>query len=313
MDGNGGGRLAGRVAIVTGGGHGIGRAEALLMAAEGASVVVSDLGVDDGIGRADTVAAEIEASGGRAVAAADDIGTFEGARRVVETALDRFGGLHIVLNNAGLRAAGAIQDITEAQFDLVLHSHLRATFGMIKHAAPVFLAQGSGVILNTSSESGFGHPHNTAYAAAKEGITGLTRSVARELGPAGVRCNQIRPRATGTQAPEFTAVLQQYRPQREALGRFGLGSRGDVFRPSAPDDVATLAVWLCTDAAGALNGYDFFVAGHEVGLWSEPDLVRSCMLPAGWTLDLLDERAPDVLVHGLENKYLGTGADAVPA
>jgi NAD(P)-dependent dehydrogenase (short-subunit alcohol dehydrogenase family) len=302
------GRLAGKVAIITGSGHGIGREEALLMAGEGARVVISDIGADDGVSRAESVAAELAAMGGTAVPFTDDIATFEGSRRAVETALEQLGGLDIVLNNAGLRAFGAIQDITEDQFDMILGSHLKATYGLIKHAAPGFIAQQSGVILNTSSESGLGHPHNTAYAAAKEGITGLTRSVARELGPLGVRCNQIRPRAMGTQAPEFVAGMARYKAEREALGRHGLGHRGDVFRPSVPENVAVLAVWLCTDAAPALNGYDFFVAGDEVGLWTEPDLARHVVHAGGWTLDLLDEHASDVLVHGLENDYLGASA-----
>jgi NAD(P)-dependent dehydrogenase (short-subunit alcohol dehydrogenase family) len=298
-------RLAGKVAIVTGSGQGIGRAEATLMAKEGARVVVSDVAVDDGVPRADKVAAAINANGGDAIAVTEDLGTFDGSRRVVETAVEQFGALHIVLNNAGLRAPNAIQEITESEYDRVLNSHLKATFGLLKYAAPIFLEQGAGVILNTSSESGLGHPFNAAYAAAKEGITGLTRSVARELGPYGIRCNQIRPRAEGTQSPEFLAAFLKFQPQRQALGRFGLGSHGDVHRTSLPENVAALAVWLCTDAAETVNGYDFFVMGDEVGLWSEPDLVRNNILPGGWTLDFLDQYAPQALIHGLENRFVG--------
>jgi NAD(P)-dependent dehydrogenase (short-subunit alcohol dehydrogenase family) len=298
-------RLDGKVAIVTGGGKGIGRSEALLMAQQGAKVVVSDVGVDDRVRRADTVVSEINEAGGHAVAAADDLATFDGARQVVATALDHFGGLDIVINNAGLRAANAIQDITDEDFDIVVGSHLKATYGMIKYAAPIFLEQGSGVILNTSSESGLGHPYNSAYAAAKEGITGLTRTVARELGTCGVRCNQIRPRAEGTQSPEFMAVLMKFKPQLDALGRFTLGSQGDRNRRSLPEDVAALAVWLCTDAAAMVNGHDFFVMGDVVGLWSEPELVRATIHTGGWTLNLLDEHAPDRLIHGLHNRFTG--------
>jgi NAD(P)-dependent dehydrogenase (short-subunit alcohol dehydrogenase family) len=298
-------RLAGKVAIVTGSGRGIGRAEALLMARQGAKVVVSDIGVEDGTFRADTVVSEINAAGGQAVAATPDLATFAGARQVVATALGHFGRLDILINNAGLRAANAIQDISEEDFDLVVGSHLKATFGTIKHAAAVFAEQRTGVILNTSSESGLGHPYNSAYAAAKEGITGLTRTIARELGPYGVRCNQIRPRAEGTQSAEFMAVFQKFRPQREALGRFALGSQGDRYRLSRPEDVAVFAVWLCTDAAASINGYDFFVMGDEIGLWSEPDLLRTVHRSGAWTLDGLDEYAPGTLIHGLENRYRG--------
>ena len=113
---------------------------------------MSDVGVDDGVGRADTVASEINAAGGQSVADPHDLATFEGARAVIATALDHFGGLDIVLNNAGLRAANAIGDMTENDFDLVVGSHLKASYGTIKYAAPVFIEQGSGVIINTSPE-----------------------------------------------------------------------------------------------------------------------------------------------------------------
>ncbi len=267
--------------------------------------MVSDVGADDGVLRADAVATEINAAGGRAVADPHDLATFDGTRAVIATALDHFGGLDIVLNNAGLRAADAIGDMTEEDFDLVVGSHLKATYGMIKHAAPVLMEQRSGVILNTSSESGLGHPYNSAYAAAKEGITGLTRTIARELGPYGIRCNQIRPRSEGTQDPKFMDSFMRFAPQRAALGRYALGSNGDRHRRSLPEDVAALAVWLCTDAAAPVNGHDFFVMGDEVALWSEPDFRRTAFQAGGWTIDLLDEYAPDTLVHGLENRFTG--------
>jgi NAD(P)-dependent dehydrogenase (short-subunit alcohol dehydrogenase family) len=298
-------RLADKVAIVTGSGQGIGRAEAMLLAAEGAKVVVSDMGFDDGVGRAATVVAEIEANGGAGTACTADISTFDGAQELVRTAVDAFGGLDIVVNNAGLRANNTIQDMTEEQFDLVISSHLKSSFATIKFAAPIFIQQQSGVIVNTSSDAGFGHPFNIPYSCAKEGITALTRSVARELGPFGVRCNQIRPRSDVPKAPEFMAKLASFGPQYAALGRFRLGTRGDVFRPSMPENVAPLTVWLCTDAAAELNGYDFFVMGDLVGLWSEPDLVRSQFHEGGWTIDLLDEYALTGVAEGLHNRFLG--------
>ncbi|MGV9864088.1 SDR family NAD(P)-dependent oxidoreductase [Rhodococcus koreensis] len=300
-------RLQDKVAIVTGSGKGIGRAEALLLAAQGAKVVISDIGFDDGVSRAETVAEEIRGSGGEAAVSTDDIGTFDGCERLIATAVDNFGRLDILVNNAGLRAANPIEDIDEASYDLVLGSHLKATFATIKFAVPHFLAQGGGVIVNTGSESGLGHPYNSAYAAAKEGIAGLTRSLARELGPRGIRCNLVRPRSeVTTKDPKFMEVLHKYRPERNALGRFGLGRRGDVFRPSDPEHVAPLVVWLCTDAAREINGRDFFTAGIEVGLWSEVELARSAVNPDGWTLDLLDRFAPETISQGLMNEYLSS-------
>lgn len=190
-------RLAGKAAIITGSGRGIGRCEALLMAQQGAKVVVSDIGTDtDGASTAGKVAEEIRAAGGEAIAVTDNIATLEGARRSVEAALQAYGRLDILVNNAGLRAGNPVDRLTEEQWNLVVDSHLKASFAMTKFAVPVFKRQGGGVIVNTGSEAGLGMIFNSAYAAAKEGIAGLTRSVAREQGRFGIRCNMIRPRAT---------------------------------------------------------------------------------------------------------------------
>jgi 3-oxoacyl-[acyl-carrier protein] reductase len=301
-------RLGGRVAIVTGGGGGIGRAEAILIAQQGAQVVVSDIAEQEGVPLARVVADEILARGGQALAAVEDLSTFKGAERTVAEAVEAFGRLDILLNNAGRRVQKAVQDYTEEDYELVLGSHLRATFAMTKYATPVFLTRGSGVILNTSSESGLGQPYNVAYAAAKEAITGMTRSLARELGPFGIRCNQIRPRASVERGADFAEMSRRYAAQRAALGRYALGLHGDRTRPSRPEDVAAVAVWLCTDAARILNGCDLFVIGGEVGLWSEPDLERSVIRENGWTLDALDEVLPATLIRGMENRYSGGGS-----
>ena len=305
-------RLRDRVAIVTGGGGGIGRAEALMMAQAGAQVVVSDIGERDGRPLATVVAEEIERNGGRAIAVTKDLSTFEGAEATVAAAVDGFGRLDILLNNAGRRQLNAVQDFTEEDYDLVVGSHLRASFAMIRYAAPMLVASGSGVILNTSSEAGLGQPYNAAYAAAKEGITGLTRSVARELGPQGVRCNQVRPRAQVEREADFVAMSKRYSVERSYLGKYSIGTHGNVNRASRPEDVAAVAVWLCTDAAKALNGYDLFVMGGLVGLWSEPDLERTVERDDGWTLDTLDEVLPLKLTGGLENRFTGVSDLILP-
>jgi NAD(P)-dependent dehydrogenase (short-subunit alcohol dehydrogenase family) len=190
-------RLANKVALITGSGRGIGRCEALLMAQQGAKVVVSDIGTDpDGASTAEKVASEIRTAGGEAVSCTDNVATLEGARRTVDAALHAYGRLDILVNNAGLRAGNPVDKLTEDQWNLVVDSHLKASFAMTKFAVPVFKRQGGGVIVNTGSEAGLGMIFNSAYAAAKEGIAGLTRSVAREQGRFGIRCNMIRPRAT---------------------------------------------------------------------------------------------------------------------
>ncbi len=143
-------RLAGKVAIITGSGRGIGRCEALLMAQQGAQVVVSDIGTDgEGASTAGKVAAEIRAAGGEAVSVTDSVATIAGAQRTVEQALQSYGRLDILVNNAGLRAGNPIDKLTEEQWGLVLDSHLKASFAMIKFAVPVFKRQGGGVIVNT--------------------------------------------------------------------------------------------------------------------------------------------------------------------
>jgi NAD(P)-dependent dehydrogenase (short-subunit alcohol dehydrogenase family) len=299
-------RLAGKVAIVSGSGRGIGRCEAILLAQQGAKVVVNDIGKDpDGKRRAEKVAEEIRAAGAEALASSDSISTLDGAHRTVQAAVQTFGRLDILVNNAGLRAAYPIDEITEEQWNLVLDSHLKGTYALIKYAVPIFKTQRSGVIINTGSESGLGHPYNSAYGAAKEGIAGLTRSLARELGPFGIRCNMIRPRAATPGGPEFMSMYEKWMPLARALGPYWLGERGHVRSGEMnPERVAALVVWLCTGAAAEVNGYSFYVAGDEVGLWSEPQLVRCLTRPGGWDLDSLDQTGPESLIFDLRNRFL---------
>jgi 3-oxoacyl-[acyl-carrier protein] reductase len=157
-----------------------------------------------------------------------------------------------------------------------------------------------------ASPSGFGHRHTTAYAAAKEGVVGLTRSAARDLGPFGVRCNAVRPMAGGSRM----ATPDMYESLKESarLGIPPLWNRWpaeDGF-PHGPEHVAAMVVWLCTDAAAAANGREFFVVGQEIGILPEPELHRALFAPEGWSLDRLDR--PDVaayLLDGVRNRFAG--------
>src|SRR5579885_1890263 len=198
-----GNRLAGKVAIVTGAGRGIGRAEALLLAQEGAAVVVNDLGGNtDGTGHdggpADQVVAEIKAAGGRAVANYANVAEMAGGESMVKTALDTFGRLDILVNNAGILRDRMVFNMSEDEWDDVVDVHLKGHFTTIKAAGVIFRQQRSGRIINTSSTSGLGNMGQANYSAAKEGIVGFTRTVARDLGRYGVRVNAIRPRAIDT-------------------------------------------------------------------------------------------------------------------
>lgn len=302
-------RLAGKVAIVTGAGQGIGRCEALLLASQGASVVVADFGrAASGISSAEAVVVEIEQTGGKALAVLQDISRAEGGQSVVEAAARAFGRIDILINNAGTRGAAPVDQLTEAQWDSVLDSHLKGSFLMTKFAVPHLRAGGGGCIVNTGSEAGLGMIFNAAYASAKEGLVGLTRSVAREQGRFNIRCNLVRPRANvGTGGGEFSReVFPKWAALSQALGRYAVGERGKSSNavPTLPEQVATLVVWLCTDAAANVNGRSFFAGGEEVGLWSEPELVRQMTRPGSWTLDALDVYAPMAMTGQLANHFL---------
>ncbi|MCH7953969.1 MAG: SDR family NAD(P)-dependent oxidoreductase, partial [Chloroflexi bacterium] len=185
-------RLKDRVAIVTGAGRGIGKGEALLLAAEGAAVIVNDFGgTSAGEGGektpAEEVVAEIEKAGGKAAANYANVADFAACEAMVQQAVDTFGRLDIVVNNAGILRDRMIFNMSEEEWDTVLAVHLKGHFNLTRHACVVFRQQRSGVIVNTSSESGLGNRGQANYAAAKEGIVGLTRTTARDMGRYGVR------------------------------------------------------------------------------------------------------------------------------
>lgn len=288
-------QLAGKVAVVTGGGRGIGRIEALSLAHAGAKILVSDFGTDrDGVPTAELVAAEIRKQGGEAEARTDDLMHPGGPARIIKAAAARFGGIDILVNNAGLRGGNPVHKMGEEQWDSVVDSHLKASFLMIKEAVPHLRAGGGGSIINTGSEAGLGMPFNSAYAAAKEGLAGLTRSVAREQGRFNIRCNLVRPRATAGQTGGgewFQQKLQgDWQPLLKALGRHWIGTRGEAGwdRAATPDSIAAFVAWLCTPAARNINGQDFFVGGDEIALLSPPEFRATVVRDGGWTMEALD-------------------------
>ncbi len=299
-------RLAGKVAIVTGSGQGIGREEALLLANQGAAVVINDIGHERETREptANRTVAEIRNAGGKAVADTSNGATMEGAAHLVNTAISEFGRLDILINNAGLARPEELEHMTEQQWDFVQANNLRNAFLMIKHAIPHFKRQRAGVVVNTGSESGLGHPTMANYSAAKEGVLGLTRSAARELGRFGIRVNAIRPRAGSVGAQRFSGRVSKWQPLMDALGRYWLADRGHIKSLAGPDRIAPLVVWLCTDAAANVNGRTFWVGNDDVGLWSEPEVIRTLTRPGGWDLDSLDELAPERLTFDLENLFL---------
>ncbi|MFN8628472.1 MAG: SDR family NAD(P)-dependent oxidoreductase [Candidatus Binatia bacterium] len=297
-------RLQGKVALITGAGRGIGRAEAMLLAQQGARVVVNDISTRAGETARDVVD-RIRAGGGHAEANTDNIAALDGAEHAVSSAVATFGRLDILVNNAGIVAPAEIAEMSGAAWETVIKVNLTGTFATTRHASRVFKRQLSGVIVNTSSESGLGHPAMANYSAAKEGIIGFTRAVARELGRFGVRCNAIRPRAFDTGGTTvYYEAYQRWQPLYDALGRYAVGTRGMVRGAAKAETVAALVAWLCSDAAANVNGRTFCVGGDEIGLWSEPELTRSVCRDGGWTLEALDGIARERLIGDLTNDFL---------
>ena len=256
--------LQGRVAIVTGAGNGIGRGEAIALAAHGASVVVNDLGVAvDGQGRAtspaDRVVDAIRAAGGTAVANYDDIGDWGAAGRVVEQALSAFGRLDIVVNNAGFQIPGGLLDMREEAWDGMLRVHLKGTMAMMQHAARHWAATprgrpaGSRSIINTTSPAGLpGDPGMPAYAAAKAGVAALTVGAALELESHGIRVNAVAPFGL-TRLVDYN--LGASSPAHAAPLGFDAGD---------PDNNAPLVVWLASDRSDPVTGQVFRSRGASV-------------------------------------------------
>lgn len=288
-------RLAGKVAIVTGAGRGIGRGEALALASEGAKVVVNDLGgARDGSGAAhspaDKVLAEIKKLGGEAVANYDSVATIEGGENIVKTAMDNFGKVDILVNNAGILRDRMLFNMTEEDWDTVLKVHLYGHFYTIKAVSPLFRQQRYGRIINTSSVAGLNATTygQANYGAAKEGIVGLTRKVARDMGRYGVTCNCIRPNA-GTRLT-LSDEMKKARP--ETMARF---------EQMKPEGIAPLVVWLASDDAANVNGRTFFVEKGRIGLYSEPILEKQLVKDDGWTIDELFKFMPVTMTRELVN------------
>jgi NAD(P)-dependent dehydrogenase (short-subunit alcohol dehydrogenase family) len=290
-----GDRLQGKVAIVTGAGRGIGRGEALALASEGAKVVVNDLGgARDGTGAAtspaDEVVAEIKKLGGEAVANHDSVTTLQGAENIVKTALDTFKKVDILVNNAGILRDRMVFNMSEEDWDLVLKVHLSGHFYTIRAVSPFFRQQRYGRIINTSSIAGlYATTYGQAnYGAAKEGIVGLTRKVARDMGRYGVTCNCIRPTA-GTR---LTLSEEMMKARAEDMARL---------EQLKPEDIAPLVVWLASDDAANVNGRAFYVQTGRIGLYSEPVMEKQLVKAGGWTIDELFNFMPITMTWELVN------------
>ncbi|MBN1693760.1 MAG: SDR family NAD(P)-dependent oxidoreductase [Dehalococcoidales bacterium] len=275
--------LVNRVAVVTGAGSGIGRAEAIGLARQGAKVVVNDIGTSafgQGISHepADAVVKEIKKAGNTAVACYDSVATEKGAENIIQTAIDSFGQIDILINNAGVvKDAKNVADISTNDWDLLVRTHLYGTFFCTRRAASLMKKQGYGRIINTSSHVGLGWKGLAPYATVKEGIIGFTRVVARDMAEYGVTCNAIRPIAAWRGAKDKNPRVEVNRPE----------------------DIAALVVYLASQKADHINGCVFEVWRGHVGIFTEPPPVREVLKKDGaWTTDELAEAIPQTLTKG---------------
>jgi NAD(P)-dependent dehydrogenase (short-subunit alcohol dehydrogenase family) len=290
------GALDGRVAIITGAGRGIGREHALLFASEGAKVVVNDLGgaLDGSTSEAtpaEEVVAEIQAFGGTAVANHDNVATWDGGERLIESAVEHFGDLHVLVNNAGILRDRVIVNLSEEDWDAVISVHLKGHFVPTRHAATYWREQAKAgkvvkaSIINTSSTSGLlGNAGQSNYGAAKAGIAAFTVIAAEELGRYGVRVNAIAP-AARTRMTESTPGLSDYvvKPPDPAVF--------DVWDPANISPlVATLAMENCT-----ATGEVFFVQGGTVRKFHNWTMTETLEKNDRWSVAELAAQLPTLL------------------
>jgi 3-oxoacyl-[acyl-carrier protein] reductase len=305
-----GNRLKGKVAIVTGSGRGIGRAEAMALAAEGARVVVNDLGAaSDGSGKsaspAEEVCQEIKKAGGEAVPNFDSVATWAGGENIVKTAIDKFGRIDILVNNAGILRDKMVFNMTEEEWDIILKIHLYGHFYCTRAAAPYMRQQRWGRIINTSSIAGLGNMGQANYSAAKEGIVGFTRTVARDMGKYGVTCNALRPNA----ATRMTVTDELMAAWKKRFVDSG-GTDEKVFKEmidkmvlsSKPEHIAPVVVWLATEEAANVNGATFFISGNDIGIYAEPAVTQKITKAEGfWSVDELVKITPKELTNNWAN------------
>jgi NAD(P)-dependent dehydrogenase (short-subunit alcohol dehydrogenase family) len=273
-------KVDGKVVIVTGAGAGIGRDFALAFAAHGAKVVVNDLGRNaQAHPIAQAVVDEIRAAGGSAVAAVESVAEWDSAQRIVQAALDHFGRIDCVINNAGVTRDRMFFNMSLEEWKTVVDVHLNGSFYIARAAAPHFKNQGGGSYVHMTSTSGLiGNVGQANYAAAKMGIVGLSKSIAMDMAKFNVRSNCIAPWAWTA----MTANIPADSPANIA--------RIEKLKKMESSKIAPLAVYLASDAGAKVSGQIFGVRANEIYLFSQPRILRSLHRSEGWTPESIEEQ-----------------------
>jgi NAD(P)-dependent dehydrogenase (short-subunit alcohol dehydrogenase family) len=277
--------LDGRVAIVTGAGRGIGREIALQLASQGASVVVNDIGASingegHDVGPAEEVCNLIRTNGGQAIVNCDSVADWDAAQQMVRSAVDKFGRIDIVVNNAGILRDRMFHQMQFDEWDDVIKVHLYGAFNMSRAAAPFFRKQEKGCFIHMTSSSGLiGNFGQSNYAAAKMGIVGLSKSIALDMSRFNVRSNCISPAAFSRMTETITGLT----PEQQAI-------QEKKQLKTRPDQIAPLAVFLASDEAKDVNGQIIGLRGAEIYLYSQNRPVRTLHRQGGWTLDSLKDQ-----------------------
>jgi NAD(P)-dependent dehydrogenase (short-subunit alcohol dehydrogenase family) len=277
--------LEGKVALVTGGGRGVGRGICLAMAEAGAKVVVNDLGATlegqpDNEQPALDVVRAIQEMGGQAVADGGSVSEWKDAHQMVKTAVDHFGHIDIVVNNAGILRDVMFHRMSEAEFDAVVAVHLKGSFNVSRAAAPFFKEQGSGAYVHMTSTSGLiGNFGQANYISAKLGVMGLSKSIAIDMQKFGVRSNAVAPFAWTRMVSSIPDETPEQKKRVESLKKL------------VPEKVAPFVVALCADEARAVSGQVFGVRNNEIYLFSQPRPIKTAHRGEGWTPESVLETA----------------------